>query len=74
MPNKPNTLGKQMTLWGSDDRIVPQTPSNQEGETKPSNVGEGRRSGQHASQRGQLPYSEMDKGSTRDWLASPIEQ
>jgi RNA-directed DNA polymerase len=42
MPNKPNTLGKQMTLWESDDRIVPQTPSDQEGGTKPSNVGGGK--------------------------------
>jgi RNA-directed DNA polymerase len=42
MPNKPNKLGKQMTLWESDDRIVPQKPSNQEGGTKPSNVGGGK--------------------------------
>lgn len=42
MPNKPNTLGKQMTLWESDDRIVPQTPSDQEGGMKLSNVSEGK--------------------------------
>ena len=42
MPNKPNTLGKQMTFWESDDRIVPQQPSDQEGEMKLSNVSEGK--------------------------------
>jgi hypothetical protein len=42
MSNKPNTLGRQMTFWESDDRIVPQKPSDQEGGTKPSNVGEGK--------------------------------
>jgi group II intron reverse transcriptase/maturase len=42
MPNKPNTQGKQMTLWESDDRIVPQKPSDQEGGTKPRNFGGGK--------------------------------
>ncbi len=37
MLNKPKTLGKQMTLWGTDGRIVPQKPSDQEGGMKPSN-------------------------------------
>ncbi len=42
MLNKPKTLGKQMTLWGTDGRIVPQKPSDQEGGMKPSNIGEGK--------------------------------
>ncbi len=74
MLNKPKTLGKQMTLWGTDGRIVPQKPSDQEGGMKPSNIGEGRRTGQHASQLGQRPYPVMDISSIHDWLASPNEQ
>ena len=42
MPNKLQKQERQMTLWESDDCIVPQKSADQADETKPSNVGGGK--------------------------------
>jgi hypothetical protein len=42
MPNKLKKQERQMTLWESDDCIVPEQSAVQADETKPSNVGGGK--------------------------------
>ena len=79
MPDKLHTLGRQMALRKSDDRIVPlkredQSRGSQPGRPRGYPAVQGRRSGQHAIQTPHRPHPVVEERCWTGWIASPNER